>query len=90
MFDANDIKVLREMFGEQDKKIEKRFNLIEKRLDNLDERVDSVREEILVKMEKGFSQLRDDIIDVIEDNIQPQLNSHNARIIRLERLQSRV
>jgi len=87
MFDADEIRVLREMFVEQDDRLSQKF---ERRFNEQDDKIDHFREEIVIKMEKGFSQLRDDIIDVIEDNIQPQLNSHNSRIIRLERLQSRV
>lgn len=78
MLDASDIQVLREMFSAQDDKLEKRFSA-------LDQKIDRVREELIATMENGFSSMRNEIIDVIEDNIQPQFNTLNARVTRLER-----
>ena len=96
MLDASDIQVLREMFSAQDEKFEKRFVALDRKIDLfregvdqrieiLDQKIDRVREELIVTMEKGFSSMRDEIIDVIEDNIQPQFNTLNARVTRLER-----
>jgi hypothetical protein len=47
-----------------------------------------VREEftkVREEMTLGFKLVRDDIIDVIDQNIQPQLTSLTARVTRLER-----
>lgn len=85
MLDANDIQVLREMFSAQDDKFEKRFVALDGKIEGLDQKIDGLREEFLTAMEKGFSKMRDEIIDVIEDNIQPQFNTLNARVTRLER-----
>ena len=82
MLDANDIQVLRQMFNEQEVRLDQKF---EKRFIALDQKIDDVRKELLAAMEKGFSSMRDEILDVIEDNIQPQFNTINARITRLER-----
>ena len=76
MLDANDIQVLRNMFGEFGKGIEKRF----------DEKIDGLRAEIKKDLKILRTEIRDDIIDVIEDNIQPQFNRLNARVSRLERI----
>lgn len=78
MLNASDIQVLREMFSAQDDKLEKRFSA-------LDQKIDRVREELIATMENGFSSMRNEIIDVIEDNIQSQFNTLNARVTRLER-----
>lgn len=126
MLDASDIQVLRQMFDEQevriDQKFEKRFVALDQKIDlfregldqkidfvyesldkkiggvyeslnqkidnvhvGLDQKIDRVRGELIATMEKGFSNMRDEILDVIEDNIQPQFNTLNARVTRLER-----
>lgn len=76
MLDTNDIQVLREMFTEH----EVRF----------DQKLDRLRDDLSAKIEQECSKVRDDVIDVINMNIIPQLNRFDARATRLERLQSRA
>jgi hypothetical protein len=76
MLDANDIQVLRSMFGEFEEKIDKKF----------DRKLDALRVEIKKDLGVLRIEIRDDVIAVIEDNIQPQLNQLNARVTRLERM----
>lgn len=82
MLDADDIQVLRQMFSEQEARLDQKIDFV---YESLNQKIDSVRGELLAAMEKGFSSMRNEIIDVIEDNIQPQFNTLNARVTRLER-----
>lgn len=72
MLDAKDIQVLREMLEE--------FGM------EFDRKLAGLRSEIKKDLEILRTEIRDDIIDVIEDNIQPQCNRLNARVTRLERI----
>lgn len=98
MLDTKDIQVLQEMFGMQRKEFKKELLL-------LDTKIDRVYNELTVKMDHGFAKVRDeilttmhrelyavrgDVIDVINMNVIPQLSRFDARITRLERLQSQV
>jgi predicted nucleic acid-binding Zn-ribbon protein len=74
MLDKDDVRVLEKMFEKQEQKF--------------DVKLEEVRGEIHAlrsEMYQGFEKMRDDIIDVIEQNIQPQFTSLNARVTRLER-----
>lgn len=77
MLDTNDIQVLREMFTENSQLI----------FTKIDEKIDGLRAEIFTKMDREFHSMRDDIIEVINDGILPQINSLSIRITRLERMQ---
>jgi hypothetical protein len=83
MLDANDIQVLREMFAEQEVRIEQR---IEAKLDQkLDQKLSVFRDEIFAKIHSEVTQVRDDIIDVINNGVLPQIDALDRRMLRLER-----
>jgi hypothetical protein len=68
--------MLREEGAHTEKRIEKK----------LEDELKKTREYI----DRGLDRVRDDVIDVINMNIIPQLNRFDARITRLERLQSQA
>jgi len=96
MLDTNDIQVLREMFIENNQLIFARMDQkIDGKVDELrnevftkiDKKIDGLRAEIFTKMDKEFRSMYDDIIEIINDGILPQINSLSIRITRLERMQ---
>ena len=50
-------------------------------------RMDNIRDEILKKMHEELRSVRNDIIEVINDGVLPQIDRLNIRVTRLERMQ---
>lgn len=79
MLDASDIRLLEHMFTVKFEEQEKKFDhKLEIRLGELEVRIGQ-------KIRQECDRVRQDIIDVIDDNIQPQINALAARVSRLER-----
>ena len=84
------VGVMREMFGEFEGRIEKRFDkkLDEKLLEQdqkFERRLELLEQRLGNTIRKECDRVRQDIIDVIDDNVQPQFTALNARVTRLER-----
>lgn len=91
MLDANDIQVLREMFKEEGVRLEAGLDQkLEKQGAKLEKRLNTLEHNLTVKIAQECDRVRNDVIDVINMNIIPQLNRFDARITRLERLQSQA
>ena len=90
MLDAKDIQVLRDMFTEQDVRIEQRLETkLEQKLEQkLDQKLSAFRDEILervsVQLHTELYKVRNDIIDVI-NGVLPQIDGLDRRVHRLER-----
>lgn len=82
MLDAKDIQVLRDMFTEQDVRIEQRLET------KLEQKLSVFRDEILervsVQLHTELHKVRNDIIDVI-NGVLPQIDGLDRRVHRLER-----
>jgi len=77
MLDTQDIQALREMFGE----------MLGKNTVILRDEMHAMRDEILAKVCEEVRSVRDDIIEVINDGVLPQIDRLNIRVTRLERMQ---
>ncbi len=77
MLDTQDIQVLREMFGE----------LIGESEVRMMSRIDGMKGWMEALLQKELRSVRDDIIEVINDGVLPQINQLNVRVTRLERMQ---
>ncbi len=81
MLDASDIQVLRDMFAEQDVRIDKKFGFFrDEILVTMDEKLETLRDEIFAKMHAELHQVRDDIAEVIDSGLFPQVNGLDRRV----------
>lgn len=95
MLDTQDIQVLREMFGESEARMIGRIDSVRDEMivridgarDETVGRMDNIRDEILKKMHEELRSVRNDIIEVINDGVLPQIDRLNIRVTRLERMQ---
>lgn len=88
MLDANDVRVLEKMFSELRGEMQELRGEMHQGFDEVRKEFVRVQQEfgkVRNEMARGFEKVRDDIIDVIDENIQPQLTSSVSRITRLER-----
>ena len=89
MLDANDVRMFEQMFdqklGEVRSEIQGLRSEMHQGFDEVGKEFMKVRAEMARGFEKVRIEIRDDIIDVIDQNIQPQLTSAVSRITRLER-----
>ena len=95
MLDTNDIQVLREMFMESEirmtgKIVESETRMTGKIVESetrMTEKMDALKGWMETLLHKELNAMRDDIIEVINDGVLPQINSLSIRITRLERMQ---
>lgn len=86
MLDAKDVQLLGDILDQrlegQDARFDQKLEKLERRIDDsINVKIAELREE----MNRGFEKVRDDVIDALDQNIQPQLTSLAARVTRLER-----
>jgi hypothetical protein len=74
MLDASDIQVLRDMFAEQDVRMDGRLSVLR----------DEILEKVSTELHRELYKVRNDIIDVI-NGVLPQIDGIDRRVSRLER-----
>lgn len=90
MLDAKDIQVLQDMFVGQDVRIDQRLDqkfttFRDEMFERMDQKIDGLRDELSAKITQECSRVREDVIDVINTGIHPQIDKLNHRVSRLER-----
>lgn len=95
MLDTQDIQMLREMFVENNQLIFVRMDQkIDSKIDGLRDEMDTRQDALKTWMEtllhRELCSMRDDIIEVINDGILPEIERLNIRVTRLERMQRQV
>jgi hypothetical protein len=84
MLDTKDMQALEVLFA----KVHHNMSVMkEEILSTMRSEVVMAKEEILSTMHRELREVRDDVIDVMNDGVLPQIEQHNIRITRLERMQ---
>lgn len=78
------VSVLREMLAENNAILMKRMDKMDEKFDGMDARFDRMDTEF-ARVHREIGNLRDDVVDVIDRSIVPQLEEHRRDISLLKR-----
>lgn len=73
------VSVLREMFVENNA-------ILMKRMDGMEERLNAKMDTEFARVYREISDLRDDVVEIIDNSIVPQLEEHRRDISLLKRV----